>query len=159
MADNINPLAPHVLPPFLAEADGSDWLMTGTIVGLVAAVFGVGVFFLFLHSLPERRLHGREKVQFEIVAVLCLLALFTHNHMFWVAALILGMIHIPDFGQAFDSMAGSLSRIAGWRRGAAPPEPAPSGPATADAGTPPPADPPDGGAGTPGGTHGGPAHA
>jgi len=32
--------------------------------------------------MPERMAHKSQKLQFEIVAVLGLLALFTHNHLF-----------------------------------------------------------------------------
>jgi len=66
-----------------------------------------------LHSLPERMAHKSEKLQFEIVAILGLLALFTHVHLFWVAGLLLAMIDIPDFGTPLRSIAGSVEKIAG----------------------------------------------
>jgi len=112
MAETIHPLAPHHLPSFIPAMDGSDALKTNIAILLVVAIFLIGVFYLHLHSLPERRLHGKEKAQFEIVAVLALLALFTHNNLFWIAALILGMIHIPDIWTPVASMAESLRRIA-----------------------------------------------
>jgi hypothetical protein len=82
---------------------------------LLAAVLGAGVFFFWLHSLPERMVHNR--VQYDLVAVLALLSLFTHIHAFWVAALILALIKIPDFtlpnlSKPLDSIAGSLETIA-----------------------------------------------
>lgn len=80
---------------------------------LVAAVLMIGILFLRIHSLPERMAHKGKKLQFEIVAVLCLLALFTHVHLFWVAALLLAFIDIPDFGGPLNRMAGSLETIAG----------------------------------------------
>ena len=52
---------------------------------LIVAVLAVGNFYLQLHSLPERMAHKSQKLQFEIVAVLGLLALFTHIHLFWIA--------------------------------------------------------------------------
>ena len=84
------------------------------IVGvfLVASVIWVGTLYLRLHSLPERMAHKSEKLQFEIVAILGLLALFTHIHLFWVAGLLLAMIDIPDFGTPLRSMAGSVEKIA-----------------------------------------------
>jgi len=51
-------------------------------------------------------------LQFEIVAVLGLLALFTHVHLFWIAALLLAMIDLPDFSTPLRSIAGSVERIA-----------------------------------------------
>jgi hypothetical protein len=46
------------------------------------------------------------------VAILGLLALFTHIHLFWVAALLLAMIDLPDFGTPLRSIAGSVEKIA-----------------------------------------------
>jgi hypothetical protein len=46
------------------------------------------------------------------VAVLSLLALFTHNAAFWVAALLLALIPVPDFWTPLASMADSLARMA-----------------------------------------------
>ena len=69
-------------------------------VFLVVAVLAIGLLFLRLHTLPERLAHKGHKLQFEIVAVLGLLALFTHMHIFWVAGLLLALIDIPDFGMA-----------------------------------------------------------
>jgi hypothetical protein len=51
-------------------------------------------------------------LQFEIVAVLGLLALFTHMHIFWVAGLLLALIDFPDFGGWLGRIAGSVERIA-----------------------------------------------
>ena len=79
---------------------------------LIAAVLAVGNFYLRLHSLPERMAHKSQKLQFEIVAVLGLLALFTHVHLFWIAGLLLAMIDLPDFGTPLRGIAGSVEKIA-----------------------------------------------
>lgn len=79
---------------------------------LIVALLVVGNLFLRLHSLPERMAHKSQKLQFEIVAVLCLIALFTHVHLFWVAALLLAMIDLPDFSTPLRSIAGSIEKIA-----------------------------------------------
>ena len=57
--------------------------------------------------------HKSQKFQFEIVAVLCLLALFTHNHLFWVIGLFLAMIDLPDFSTPLRRIAGSVEKMAG----------------------------------------------
>jgi hypothetical protein len=57
--------------------------------------------------------HRSQKLQFEIVAVLGLLALFTHQHVFWVAGLLLALIDIPDFGTPLRRIAGSAEKLAG----------------------------------------------
>ena len=79
-------------------------------VFLVIAVLAVGLLFLRLHTLPERMAHKSHKLQFEIVAVLGLLALFTHMHIFWVAGLLLALIDLPDFGTPLRRMADRSRR-------------------------------------------------
>jgi hypothetical protein len=80
---------------------------------LIVSVLGIGNLYLRLHSLPERMAHKSQKLQFEIVAVLGLLALFTHNHLFWVIGLFLAMVDLPDFSTPLRSIAGSVDKIAG----------------------------------------------
>lgn len=108
----IHPAAPHHLPGFLPGPDGSDGLLVVTAVIVVAIVLVLGSLFFRLHSLPERMAHKGHKLQFELVAVLCLLSLFTHVHMFWVAGLLLALVRIPDFGGMFDRVARALERSA-----------------------------------------------
>ena len=113
MQANIHPAAPHHLPGFIAGPGETDVLMIVMGVVLIAAVLGVGNIFLRLHTLPERMAHKSQKLQFEIVAVLGLLALFTHIHLFWVIGLLLAMIDLPDFGTPLRRIAGSVDKIAG----------------------------------------------
>ncbi|MBY8976813.1 hypothetical protein KHP62_13400 [Rhodobacteraceae bacterium NNCM2] len=112
LAGQVHELAPHHLPGFLPAADGSDPMMTFTAVFLIAGVVLVGIFYLNLHSLPERMAHKEGRVQFELVAILCLLALFTHNQIFWVAALLLAFVTIPDVMTPLNTIASSLDRLA-----------------------------------------------
>lgn len=109
----LNPAAPHHLPGFITAPGETDTFMVVMAVFLVVAVMGIGLLFLRIHTLPERIAHKGHKLQFEIVAVLGLLALFTHVHLFWVIGLLLALIDIPDFGGTFGRMAGSLEKIAG----------------------------------------------
>ena len=113
MNATLNPAAPHHLPGFITAPGETDTFMVVMAVFLVAAVMGIGLLFLRIHTLPERIAHKGHKLQFEIVAVLGLLALFTHVHLFWVIGLLLALIDIPDFGGTFGRMAGSLEKIAG----------------------------------------------
>ena len=112
MADQ-HPLAPHHLPGFITAPGETDVWMVVMGVFLIVAVLSVGNFYLQLHSLPERMAHKSQKLQFEIVAVLGLLALFTHIHLFWIGALLLAMIDLPDFSTPLRSIAGSVEKIAG----------------------------------------------
>lgn len=108
----IHAAATDHLPFFLPGPDGSDPLMTFTIWFMVALIFIVGVLYLKLHALPEHMASSTKKLQMDIVAVLALIALFTHQNIFWLAALILAMIDFPDFGSPLKSMAGSLEKLA-----------------------------------------------
>jgi hypothetical protein len=113
VSDQLHPLAPHHLPAFITAPGETDVLMVGMGIFLIVAVLAVGNFYLKLHTLPERMAHKSQKLQFEIVAVLGLLALFTHVHLFWIAGLLLALIDFPDFGTPLRSIAGSVEKIAG----------------------------------------------
>ncbi len=112
MNTQIHPVAPHHLPFYLAPGSGVDVLMVVMGIFLVAVLVWVGTLYLRLHSLPERMAHKSEKLQFEVVAILGLLALFTHIHLFWVAGLLLAVIDIPDFGTPLRRIASSVEKIA-----------------------------------------------
>lgn len=113
MATQLHPAAPHHLPGFITAPGETDVLMVVAGVTLLGAVLGVGLLFLRLHTLPERIAHKTHKLQFEIVAVLGLLALFTHVHLFWVIGLLLALVDLPDIPGMFGRMAGALEKIAG----------------------------------------------
>ena len=117
MSSSLHPAASHHLPAFITAPGETDVLMVVMAVFLVVAVLAFGSLFLRLHSLPERMAHKSHKIQFEIVAVLCLIALFTHIHLFWVAALLLAMIDLPDFGGSLGRIAGSVEKMAGVEPG------------------------------------------
>jgi hypothetical protein len=119
----MHPAAPHHLPFFIPGPDGSDTLMVVMGILLVAIILWVGTLYWKLHSLPERMAHRTHKLQFEIVAVLGLISLFTHMHIFWIAGLLLAMIDLPDFGTPLRSIAGSVERIADAAPGAPSEEP------------------------------------
>jgi hypothetical protein len=117
MTESLHPAASHHLPSFITAPGETDVLMVVLSVILVLAVLMFGSLFFRLHSLPERMAHNSKKLQFEIVAVLCLIALFTHIHLFWVAALLLALIDIPDFGGSLSRIAGSTEKLAGFGPG------------------------------------------
>jgi len=112
MADAIHPAASHNLPPFITAPGDTDVLMVIMGVVLALSVLGFGVLFFRLHTLPERIAHKSHKLQFEIVAVLGLIALFTHMHIFWIAGLLLALIDFPDLGGWLGRIVGSVERIA-----------------------------------------------
>jgi hypothetical protein len=113
VSESLHPSAPHDLPGFITAPGHTDILMVVVGIVLIGAVLMVGNLYLRLHALPEQMAHKSQKLQFEIVAVLGLLALFTHIHLFWVAGLLLAMIDLPDWGRPLRSIAGSVKEIAG----------------------------------------------
>jgi hypothetical protein len=113
MVNQPNPVASHHLPSFITAPGETDVLMVVMVIVLVLSVLAFGVLFLRLHTLPERIAHRSHKLQFEIVAVLGLIALFTHMHIFWIAGLLLALIDFPDFGTVLGRIAGAVERIAG----------------------------------------------
>jgi hypothetical protein len=110
--ESLHPSALDHLPAFITAPGDTDVLMVVVGIVLIGAVLGVGNLYLTLHTLPERMAHRSQKLQFEIVAVLGLLALFTHNHLFWVIGLFLAMVDLPDWGTPLRSIAGSVKQIA-----------------------------------------------
>jgi len=131
----VHPAAPHILPIFITEPGQPDYFLIGSAIFLILLLFGLGTFYFRLHALPEHIAHGNAgKLQFEIIAVLALLGLFTHNTSFWIAALLLALVPIPDLYAPFAGMASSLAHIAGWRRKSSPPDTPPPPPSSSEHG-------------------------
>jgi len=99
------------IPSYLAGADG-DPLMIGIAITLIVIVLVGGVLYFKLHAVPEHIAHGKNHTQIQLISILTLLALFTHNNVFWVAALVVAVIKLPDFLSPLKSIARSLSIIA-----------------------------------------------
>jgi hypothetical protein len=118
----LHPAATDHLPSFITAPGQTDVLMVVMGVILLGAVLMFGILFLTLHTLPDRIAHKSHKLQFEIVAVLGLIALFTHMHIFWIIALLLALIDLPDFGGWMSRIAGGVEKIAGVPPGGAAPE-------------------------------------
>jgi hypothetical protein len=103
---------------FITAPGQTDVLMVVMAIVLAVVVVSFGVLYFRLHSLPEQVAHKGKKVQFELVAILGLISLFTHMHIFWIAGLLLAFIDIPDFGGFLGRIAGSVERMAGVKPGA-----------------------------------------
>jgi phosphatidylglycerophosphate synthase len=99
------------IPGYLAGAD-SDPLMIVMAIVLVIIVLVAGVLYFKLHAVPEHIAHGKNHTQMQLIAILTILALFTHNNIFWVAALVLAVVEFPDFLSPLKSIAKSLETIA-----------------------------------------------
>jgi hypothetical protein len=101
-----NPAAPDYLPFYLPGPDGSDPLLLITGLILLVGTLVIGAFYFRLHALPEQL--GHHKLQFEVCAVLALISLFTHEHLFWIIALVLALVDLPDFRAPLERIARAL---------------------------------------------------
>jgi multisubunit Na+/H+ antiporter MnhF subunit len=115
-----NAAATTHLPFFVTAPGNTDVLFNVTLVIVVASIVLTGVIFLTIHSLPERMAHKSKKIQLDLIAVLCLLALLTHEHAFWFAALLLAFLDIPDFLTPFNRIATSVETLVGQDAGSRP---------------------------------------
>ena len=117
MTESLHPTATHHVPAFITAPGETDVLMVVMAVILLISVLGFGILFFRLHALPEQMAHKSHKLQFELVAVLGLISLFTHMHIFWIAGLLLAMVDLPDFGTPLNRIAGSAEKLAGLKPG------------------------------------------
>ncbi|MDR6759767.1 hypothetical protein J2Y48_005085 [Mycoplana sp. BE70] len=113
MEQTIHPAAIEHLPVFISPPGQTDYLFVAVAIFLLLAVLVIGNLYFQLHAVPERMAHRTSMVQMEVVAVLALISLFTHNHLFWIAGLLLAFIHIPDFSSPLYSIAQSLAKLSG----------------------------------------------
>ena len=77
MTQGMNPAAPHHLPPFITAPGQTDVFLVGCAIFIIIAVITLGSLYFRLHALPEHLSHGKaSKLQFEVVSVMALLALY-----------------------------------------------------------------------------------
>jgi hypothetical protein len=115
-----NPIATEHMPFFITAPGDSDVLFNISVVFTVAMFVLTGVIWLTIQSLPDRIANKSQKVQLDVVALLCLLSILFRENIFWVAALILAFLDIPDLLTPVKRIAASVATVA--RRGKKPPE-------------------------------------
>jgi hypothetical protein len=81
------------------------------VVFVIALVLIIGVIYFKLHAIPEQMAHKYNSTQLQIVGILSLLSLVTHNNIFWIAALLLVAIKLPDFITPLNTIAHSLDQM------------------------------------------------
>ncbi|WP_424831351.1 hypothetical protein [Ruegeria sp.] len=112
---DIHPMATGHIPSYVVQADGSDFLFTFMLVFTVVVIVLLGVAYFTLHSIPEKIAHQSNHPQFQLVGILALLALFTHNGLFWVAAILVAGFQFPDFAAPLRSIADAIRSLAPQR--------------------------------------------
>jgi hypothetical protein len=117
-----NPIATTNLPIFVAGPGETDVFLIVVICILLVVVLLAGVFYFTLHSLPEKMAHGADRGKMQLVGILSLVAMFTHNNYFWIAALLIAAVRLPDLLTPIKSLAGSAKELANLARKAGKPE-------------------------------------
>jgi hypothetical protein len=99
------------LPFFVTGPGESDVLFTAVTIALILVVLGFGALYFTIQAIPDRLATGVGKAQMQVVGILGLISLITMNNAYWVAALLLAAIRIPDFVTPFKSIARSQKRM------------------------------------------------
>lgn len=106
------------LPFFITGPGEPDILFTAVTISLVLAVVGFGALYFTIQSIPDRLAEGTSKTQMQIVGILGLISLITMNNMYWVAALLLGAMRLPDLVTPIKSISRSLEKqsVSNWQK-------------------------------------------
>ena len=99
------------LPFYITGPGESDILFAAVAVALVLVIIGFGAFYFTIQAIPDRMVKGSSKAQMQIVGLLGLISLFTMNNIYWVAALLIAAVRIPDFVSLFKSQARSQKKM------------------------------------------------
>ncbi|WP_348539078.1 hypothetical protein [Ruegeria sp. R8_1] len=115
-AADLHPMATGHIPHYVVQADGSDYLLTFMFVFTVGVIILIGVGYFTLHSIPEKIAHESNHPQFQLVGILALLALFTHNGLFWIAAILVAGFQFPDVGAPLRAIADAIRSLGPQRQ-------------------------------------------
>ena len=96
------------LPFYITGPGESDILFTLVTISLIAIVVGFGALYFTIQAIPDRIAKGTSKAQMQLVGLLGLISLFTMNNLYWIAAILLAAIRIPDFMTPLTDIARSL---------------------------------------------------
>lgn len=96
------------LPFYITGPGESDILFTAVTIALIAVVVGFGALYFTIQAIPDRIAKGTSKAQMQLVGLLGLISLFTMNNLYWVAAILLAAIRIPDFMTPLTDIARSM---------------------------------------------------
>ena len=99
------------LPFFITGPGESDVLFTAVSISLVLVIIGFGALYFTIQAIPDRLAEGTSKAQMQIVGILGLISLITLNNIYWVAALLLGAMRLPDLVTPFNSISRSLKKL------------------------------------------------
>jgi len=96
------------LPFYITAPSETDILFGAVTIALIAIVVAFGALYFSIQAIPDRIAEGTSKTQMQLVGLLGLISLFTMNNLYWVAAILLAAIRVPDFMTPLRDIAGSL---------------------------------------------------
>ncbi len=105
-------MATEHLPMFISGPGETDAFFVAVVIIAIVVTMLIGVFYFTLHALPEKMAHKVNSSQLQLIGVLSLIAMFTHNNYFFFAALILAAIRFPDWTSTLNSIANSIEKVA-----------------------------------------------
>ncbi|PLU06628.1 hypothetical protein BMJ29_18605 [Sinorhizobium medicae] len=117
------------MPVFITVQRKMDLLFTVMIVIMVLTLLLVGTPYLRRHALPQYPAYFASEANLQVIGALAVVVLFTDNHPFWIAALLLALVKFPDVPSPVRLIVRSLARVnrrneraqrhgAAWRSGA-----------------------------------------
>ena len=101
------------LPFYITGPGETDVLLIAVAIALVAIVVGFGALYFTIQAIPDRIAKGSSKAQMQLVGLLGLISLFTMNNLYWIAAILLAAVRIPDFLTPLTDIARSLQSRTG----------------------------------------------
>jgi hypothetical protein len=99
------------LPFYITGPGEIDILFVAVTVSLVAILIGFGALYFTIQAIPDRMVEGAGKAQMQVVGLLGLISLFTLNNAYWIAAILLAAVRIPDIVTPLQEIA--RARIGG----------------------------------------------
>jgi hypothetical protein len=96
MNESLGTIAYEHLPFYITGPGEIDILFGAVTVSLVAILIGFGALYFTIQAIPDRLVEGAGKAQMQVVGLLGLISLFTMNNAYWIAAILLAAVRIPD---------------------------------------------------------------
>ena len=107
MNESLGTAAREYLPFYITGPGETDILFGAVAVALVAILIGFGALYFTIQAIPDRMVEGAGKAQMQVVGLLGLISLFTMNNAYWIAAILLAAIRIPDIVTPLQEIARS----------------------------------------------------
>ena len=99
------------LPFYITGPGETDILFGAVAVSLVAILAGFGALYFTIQAIPDRMVEGAGKAQMQVVGLLGLISLFTMNNAYWIAAILLAAVRIPDIVTPLKEIARSRAVV------------------------------------------------